>query len=146
MTDTFNILIADRNPHVREFLRRELAGEGYRVQVARNGREVVMMTNADDPPDLLILDLDIPHVSGLAILEQLQDSKPPVPVVVHTLLAEYANHPTVQKAAAFVEKKGNNIDAFKQVVSDVLLKWYPQRIKKKPNQDRLEAENSGIVN
>ena len=122
----FTILVADRNPHIREFLRRELISAGYRVQLAKDGREVLRMTRVDDSPDLLILDLEIPHVNGLQILEQLQDRGPMLPVVIHTFLTEYANHPAVQKAAAFVEKTGNNIDKLKAVIVGALANWYPQ--------------------
>ena len=41
MAKTCKILIADRNRHVRDFLRRELGAEGYQVEVARDGREVL---------------------------------------------------------------------------------------------------------
>ena len=98
-TNQFSILIADRNPHVRDFLRREFISAGYRVQVAKDGREVLRMIHVDQPPELLILDLDMPYVSGLTILEELQNRKSPIPVVVHTFLTEHAKHPAVQKAA-----------------------------------------------
>jgi DNA-binding response OmpR family regulator len=127
MADQFTILIADRNPHVREFLRRELMAEGYRVQVARNGREVLRMTDVDDPPELLILDLDMPYVSGLTILEELENRKSPLPVMIHTFRMEYEKHPAVQRAAGFWEKRGDNIDGFKATVTQVLRKYYPRR-------------------
>jgi DNA-binding response OmpR family regulator len=127
MADQFTILIADRNPHVREFLRRELMAEGYRVQVARNGREVLRMTDADDPPELLILDLDMPYVSGLTILEELENRKSPLPVMIHTFRMEYEKHPAVQRAAGFWEKRGDNIDGLKATVTQVLRKYYPRR-------------------
>ncbi len=127
MADQFTILIADRNPHVREFLRRELMAEGYRVQVARNGREVLRMTDADDPPELLILDLDMPYVSGLTILEELENRKSPLPVMIHTFRMEYEKHPAVQRAAGFWEKRGDNIDGLKATVTQVLQKYYPRR-------------------
>jgi len=126
VADQFTILIADRNRHVRNFLRRELAAEGYRVESAKDGREVLRRLEVNELPDLLILDLEIPHVSGLEILTQLQDRVPMLPVVVHTFLTEYANHPVVEKAGAFVEKTGNNIDNLKAVILGVLRKWYPQ--------------------
>jgi DNA-binding response OmpR family regulator len=127
MADQFTILIADRNPHVREFLRRELMAEGYRVQVARNGREVLRMTDVDDPPELLILDLDMPYVSGLTILEELENRKSPLPVMIHTFRMEYEKHPAVQRAAGFWEKRGDNIDGLKATVTQVLRKYYPRR-------------------
>ena len=127
MADQFTILIADRNPHVREFLRRELMAEGYQVQVARNGREVLRMTDVDDPPELLILDLDMPYVSGLTILEELENRKSPLPVMIHTFRMEYEKHPAVQRAAGFWEKRGDNIDGLKATVTQVLRKYYPRR-------------------
>ncbi|MBW2020038.1 MAG: response regulator [Deltaproteobacteria bacterium] len=125
--EQFTILIADRNPHVREFLRRELMAEGYRVLVANDGREVLRMTDVDEPPELLILDLDMPYVSGLTVLEQLQKRKSPLPVMIHTFRTEYAKHPAVQRAAGFWEKRGDNIDGFKATVSQLLRKCYPHR-------------------
>ena len=126
-TDHFTILIADRNPHVRKFLRRELAADGFRVLMAKDGREVLKLLHVNERPDLLILDLEIPHVTGLDILRQLQEREHLLPVVVHTLLTDHANYPEVQKAAAFVEKTGDNIDNLRAVILGVLQNWYPER-------------------
>ena len=132
MADQFTILIADRNRHVREFLRRELISAGYRVQLAKDGREVLRMASVNDPPELLILDLDMPYVSGMTILDELQRQKSPLPVVIHTFYTEYSNHPAVQRAAGFLEKRGNNIDGFMATVKQVLRKFYPHRFLPEP--------------
>lgn len=122
----FTILIADRNRHVRNFLRRELLKEGYRVEVATDGRDILRKMNIDGPPDLLILDLEIPYVGGLAILKRLRHRYPHLPVIIHTFPIEDANHPVVQSAAAYVEKVGNT-DRLKRVVQRVLREYYPNR-------------------
>jgi len=124
--EKFTILIADRNRNIREFLQRELSAEGHRVRLASDGREVLKMIEVEFP-DLLILDLDMPYVDGLEILGQLQQGKQLIPVVVHTLLTEYANHPAIQNTAAFMEKKGNNINGLKAMIAEVLRKNYPHR-------------------
>ena len=126
MSNAFTILIADRNRHVREFLQRELRAEGYRVQVARDGREVLLMVKGDEPPDLLILDLEMPYGDGLTILEQIRHHKPPLPIIIHSFLTDYANHPDVADTAAFVEKSGNT-DSLKAAVLEVLHSHYPTR-------------------
>ena len=41
MKKDITILIADRNPHVRKFLQREMTTAGYRVQLADTAREVL---------------------------------------------------------------------------------------------------------
>jgi DNA-binding response OmpR family regulator len=84
----YRILIADRNRHVREFLRRELTAEGYRVEVARDGRELLGKINGDDPPHILILDLEIPYLDELQIWARVKECQPPPPVVIHTFLPE----------------------------------------------------------
>ena len=141
-SDQFTILIADRNPHVREFLRRELMAEGYRVQVAKNGREVLRMIDVDTPAELLILDMDMPYVSGLAILEEIENRKSTLPVIIHTFRMEYEQHPAVQRAAGFWEKRGNNIDGFKATISQVLRKIYPHRSLPRVGAEKHRTEPS----
>jgi CheY-like chemotaxis protein len=109
------------------------------VVLAKDGGEVLRVLEVKELPDLIILDLEIPHLSGLEILKNLQDRELLLPVVVHTFLTEYANHPEVDKAAAFVEKTGNNIDNLKAVILGVLRKWYPQH---KWQQDIKEVEST----
>jgi DNA-binding response OmpR family regulator len=120
------ILIADRNRHVREFLRRELTAEGYQVEMARDGRELLDIIDGNAPPQLLILDLEIPYLDELQVWERLQNCQPPLPVVIHTFLPEYPTHLTVPLAAAFLEKKGDT-DQLKSVVAEVIRKNYPRR-------------------
>ena len=126
-TDSFTILIADRNPHVRDFLQRELISEGYQTKIAKDDREVLQVIDADESCELLILDLDMPHVSGLSVLETIQSRKPSLPVIIHTFLTEYEQHPAVQRAAGFWEKRGDNIDGFKAMVLQVLKRSYANR-------------------
>lgn len=125
MNKAFTILIADRNPHIREFLKREMLAEGYRPQLVKNGREVLQWINDEKPLDLLILDLDLPDIVESALLERLKDRSPALPVVVHTYLQEYVTHPHVLSAAVLVEKSGDSIDLLKKAVSETLRRSYP---------------------
>jgi len=134
VTEFPKILIADRNRHVRELLRRELNAEGYRVELARDGREVVNRIAGEDPPDLLILDLELPYVDEVEVLARLAERQPPLPVVIHTFMPEAANHPAALQAAAFLEKKGDT-DLLKAVVAKVLGKNCAQRPKTAPDRD-----------
>ncbi len=136
----FTILITDRNRHVRNFLKRELLGEGYRVEVATDGRDVLRRINVDGPPDLLILDLEVPYVGGLAVLKRLQDRHPKLPVIIHAFPTEDASHPAVRSAAAFVEKTGNT-DFLKRVIDQVIRKYYPHRCKGKREIGLEERHN-----
>ena len=113
------ILIADRNRHVRELLRRELAAEGYQVQVARDGHELMLMLDGAELPDLLILDLEIPYLEELSILARLKERLPGLPVIIHSFGPDYCDARLVQEAAAFLEKQ-EDTDHLKAVVAQVL--------------------------
>ena len=89
MHKMFTILIADRNPHVRKLLERELRAEGYQVRLAENAREVFKWTFHHEPLHLIILDPDLPDAADVSILEKLLDRIPALPVVVHTYPSDY---------------------------------------------------------
>ncbi len=127
VADSCKILIADRNRNVRDLLRRELTAEGYVVEVARDAREVLGRINGEDPPQLLILDLEIPFLDEPEVWARLQDRQPPLPVVIHTFLPEYPTNLTLPITAAFLEKKGDT-DQLKAVVAEVIGKHYPERL------------------
>jgi DNA-binding response OmpR family regulator len=126
MSDGFTVLITDRNRHVRNFLRRELIAEGYQVEVAADGRDLLRKISNIGPSDLLILDLEIPYSGGPAILERLRRVNSRLPVIIHGFTTEDASHPAVQRAAAFVEKMGNT-NRLKAAVIEVLREYYPDR-------------------
>jgi DNA-binding NtrC family response regulator len=119
------ILVADRNRHVREFLKRELAAVGYGVRLAKNSREVLNWVNHYPPPDILILDLNLPDEPEVGILEKLRQTMPSLPVVVHSFTWDYDDCPAVVTAAAFVEKRGGSIEELKRVVREVLKEQDP---------------------
>jgi DNA-binding NtrC family response regulator len=125
------ILIADRNRHVRDFLRRELMSEGYQVEVARDGREILQMLNGQDQPDLLILDLELPYLIELKVLELLQERLPSLPVVIHSFLPEAESH--LPEAAKFLEKS-EDTNLLKAVVAELLGK--NNLAASKPGQDK----------
>ena len=127
MANTCKILLADRNRHVRDFLRRELSAEGYVVEVARDGREVLERLNGDDPPHLLILDLEIPYLDETEVWARLQDRQPALPVVIHSFLPAYPTNLSLPIAATFLEKKGDT-DLLKAVVAEMIGKHYPKGI------------------
>jgi len=115
------ILIADRNPHVRKFLQRELTTAGYRVQLADTAREVIKRAFRREPLDLVILDPDLPDADEGQMLHHLLNRIPALPVVVHTYASEYGDGFKDREDLFFVEKKGSSVEGLKQVVYDILV-------------------------
>lgn len=121
MTERFSILVADRNPHVRRFLARELAAAGFDVHVTDSARRLRQALADPQRPDLVVLDPDLPDVDDSTLLAELNARRTPVPVVLHTYLSDW-NGPTrrLTGAAAFVEKGAASIEDLIQVVTALL--------------------------
>jgi len=113
------ILIADRNRHVRDLLRREFTAAGYQVQLAKDAHEVLTLINGTPPPHLLILDSELPFLAELAVLKRLRERYPRIPVVIHYFAALEDGGLRDEKGIVFVEKKGDT-ERLKAVVNEVI--------------------------
>ena len=122
MEKKIKILVADRNQHVREFLKRELMAEGYRVRLAKNVQEVLKRVYHTETLDLLILDPDLPGTDKLALLKKLGNRIPALPVVIHTYLTDYNDYTNELSKLAFVEKSGSSVESLKKMVHEILRK------------------------
>jgi DNA-binding response OmpR family regulator len=80
------VLIIDDDPTVAEVLARYLAREGYRVQTETDGA-VGLRRALEDLPDLVVLDLMLPGMSGLEVCRRLR-AVAPVPVIMLTARGE----------------------------------------------------------
>jgi len=75
-----NALIIDDELQIRRLLRACLEGNGYRVLEAGSGQEGITQV-AQHPPDLVLLDLGLPDMDGVAVLKRIREWSQ-VPVVV----------------------------------------------------------------
>lgn len=98
-----HILLADDDPAVRESLARVLESENYTVTVARSGRETVAQF-LSDPPDLVLLDLNMPSGDGWHALERIGQFRPLQPVIVITARPQQLSRATGAGVDALMEK------------------------------------------
>jgi DNA-binding response OmpR family regulator len=83
------VLIIEDDPTVAEVVGRYLSREGYEVEIASDG--VAGLDRAlSDPPELVVLDLMLPGLSGLEVCKQIRAAAP-VPVIILTALGEEAD-------------------------------------------------------
>jgi DNA-binding NtrC family response regulator len=129
MQKEFNLLIVDRNPHIRNFLKREFQSEGYNIQLAKNGRELVGILYSSQPIDLVIIDPDIPDVSQLNLFKSLENRVPTLPFVIHSDLFDYLESTSHISEATFVPKRGSSSETLKDVVWNLLKESYPKKFK-----------------
>lgn len=74
------ILVIDDEVEIVRALQRSLSAHGYKVFTARSGEEGLML-NAQHKPDLLLLDLMLPGISGLDVCRQVRKESN-VPIIV----------------------------------------------------------------
>lgn len=66
-----HILVLDPAPAMQALLVHNLAGAGYRVSCALDARGALALLAAD-PPDVLLLEWELPDASGIALLRQMR--------------------------------------------------------------------------
>lgn len=92
MTEKY-ILVVDDEPKMRRVLEIMLQKLGHRVFTAENGREAVNIVQANTV-DLIITDLRMPEMDGMALLTHLRSNDFDMPVIVVTA------HGTIETAIA----------------------------------------------
>lgn len=87
-----NILIVDDEEDVLELLEYNLKKEGYRTEKAMSGEEALQKVKITNP-DLIVLDLMLPGIDGLAVCKSLKnDSKTQnIPIIMLTAKGEEAD-------------------------------------------------------
>ncbi len=78
-----NILIIDDDAHINDIVSKALKAEGYNVTSAYSGTEALLLLS-HNKPDLILLDLMLPGLSGEELLPQIKD----IPVIVVSAKAD----------------------------------------------------------
>jgi two-component system, OmpR family, response regulator MprA len=79
----FSVLVVDDDPPIRRMLERTFAAEGYRVEVAADGGSA-LATVERSVPDLLVLDVAMPGLDGLAVCRRVRQAGLSLPVLLLT--------------------------------------------------------------
>ena len=77
------VLVVDDDPNIRESLGEVLRMENFAVRLACDGRDAVRQF-LDGPPDLILLDLNMPDISGWQAFQIMAEMYPFVPVIAIT--------------------------------------------------------------
>jgi excisionase family DNA binding protein len=116
------VLVVDDDPAVRQLVRLSLELEGYLVKEAAGAEEGLSAVESE-PPDLILLDVMMPHVDGWEMLRQIQErhGAGSIPIVMFSgkVDAETAAQATERGASGFVGKPFDPqqlVDQAKQIV------------------------------
>ena len=116
------VLVVDDDPGVRQVVRLSLELEGYMVKEA-GGAEEGLAAVEDEAPDLILLDVMMPHVDGWEMLRRIQErhGAGSIPIVMFSgkVDAQTAAQATARGAQGFVGKPFDPqqlVDQAKQIV------------------------------
>lgn len=84
MPKPVNALIVDDEPHVRVYLKLVLGELGVREFWEAADGEAALELVARQRPELVVLDLNLPRLGGLAVMRRMAESYPEIPVIVAT--------------------------------------------------------------
>ena len=102
-----NILIADDHPIVRSGLKQIITDEEDMVVSgeAKNGIQVLELLK-EDKYDILILDINLPDITGMEVLNRIKQSKINIPVLILSVLPEeqYAVRMIESGASGYINK------------------------------------------
>jgi len=151
MERTARILVADDEKGMREGCRRVLLREGYEVETAEDGERALELARAT-PFDLLLVDLKMPRLSGMELLQQVQQMDPTVVSIVITGYATLANAVEATKSGAydFLPKPFSPAELAAKVAKGLERRWLileSRRLREERERRLLEisAEKSRLL-
>lgn len=88
-SNPLHVLVVDDDPALIEMYRARLLAEGFSVDLAHDGQQALARA-VEHVPNVILLDMRMPHVTGLEVLEILRTTKATktVPIIVLTALGD----------------------------------------------------------
>jgi CheY-like chemotaxis protein len=114
----YRLLVVEDEKFLRRMYRKELGGEGYHITPVAGGREALDALQGSSF-DLIILDMRMPGMDGLEVLEQIIGGKRGIPVIIHSAHPGYKENFITWGAEAFVVKS-TDLAELKSTIRQVL--------------------------
>ena len=80
--ENYNILFVEDDDNFRMLVADILAEKGYQIRAAESGKKAFQILEKNDHVDLVLLDLRLPDISGLEILEQTIQNNPDIQFII----------------------------------------------------------------
>lgn len=112
------ILLVDDEESIQLLYHEEFVDDGYQVVGAMNGEEALEKFSAD-PPDLVILDIQMPGMNGIEVLRQMKLINAEIPVILSSAYQEYKQDLGAWASDEYVVKSAD-IDELKSVVKKLI--------------------------
>ena len=92
--ETYHVLVADDEPHIGRIIKMKLEQGPFHVTLAYDGREALETLQRESDIDLVLLDLMMPHLSGLDVLAAMRkdDRLRETPCIILTAAGQEQQH------------------------------------------------------
>ncbi len=128
-----HILIVDDEPAILDTLSGILQDESYEVSVAKGGQEALKFIRADSPPDLVLLDIWMPDLDGIATLQHAMEAHPRLLVIM------MSGHGSIESAV-----KAIKLGAYDYIEKPLSLEKVTLLVRHALHERRLELENRDL--
>jgi len=108
------ILLVDDEEGIQLLYREEFEEEGFEVIAAYNGEEALEKFSRE-PPDLVILDINMPGMNGIEVLRRMKEINPNLPVILSSAYQEYKQDFGSWASEEYIVKSAN-MDELKSAV------------------------------
>lgn len=126
------LLIVDDEPQVRKLLETLLQYEGYHTLSVGSGEEALALV-AEQPPDLILLDIMMPGMDGYEVANQLKDNPATanIPIIMLSALSEPSARLSGLQTGAeeFISKPVERVELWLRVRNLLRLKTYGDQLK-----------------
>jgi len=112
------ILCVDDDLSLLRLYQEELTEEGYKVILARDGKEA-MAKFEKEHPDLVIMDIRMPVMDGIETLTAMLGKNRQIPVILNTAYPQYRENFMTWGAEAYIIKS-SDLTELKQTIRKVL--------------------------
>ncbi|MGI5136890.1 MULTISPECIES: response regulator transcription factor [unclassified Streptomyces] len=131
------VLVVDDDAAIRRSLERGLRLSGFAVRTADSGPEALSVIR-DAPPDVLVLDVSMPGMSGIEVCARLRDEGQDLPVLMLSALDE-----TADRIAGF--QAGGDDYLVKPFALQELVLRLRALLRRRPPDDRQELRVADLV-
>jgi len=108
------ILVVDDEKNICELYKMELEEGGYEVTLANSGQQALQEVDRT-PPDLIVLDIQMPGMDGIETLEKLIGKDKGIPIILNTAYSHYKDDFTTWGADAYVVKSSDTSKLKKEI-------------------------------
>ena len=123
-TQQYSILVVDDEENIRWLYKEELEEEGYSIKAAASGEEALEMV-PEMKPDLVVMDIKMPGISGVDTLIKIKEIDKNIPVILCSAYSDYKQDFSTWASDAYVVKSAS-LDELKKAIREVLEKRYPK--------------------